>query len=116
MRVMRQRAFGGAGAQDCVASFAKDPTSGKERRMIGRGFSGSGGRKDQPSGQLRGHLFQVFKAPLICADVNSGCVIDGHRITNGFGALPAMSIHTLLVWRYSRMASMPLSRPIPERL
>lgn len=46
-----------------------------------------------------------------------GCLstVD-YLITNGFGAFPAMSIHTLFVCRYSRIASIPLSRPIPERL
>ena len=38
-----------------------------------------------------------------------------HRMTNGFaGTSVAVEIHTLLVSRYSRTASMPLSRPTPE--
>jgi len=40
----------------------------------------------------------------------SGLVICVHP------SLPAKSIHTLLVCRYSRMASIPLSRPMPDRL
>ncbi len=38
-----------------------------------------------------------------------------HRITNGLaGTSVAVEIQTLLVSRYSRTASMPLSRPTPE--
>lgn len=39
-----------------------------------------------------------------------------HRITNGLsGVSRLVEIQTLLVSRYSRIASMPLSRPMPER-
>jgi hypothetical protein len=43
-------------------------------------------------------------------------VLERYRITKGLGALPAISIQTLLVCKYSWIASDPLSRPIPDRL
>src|SRR5690554_2562762 len=39
-----------------------------------------------------------------------------YRITNGFAVAAPVLIHTLLVCKYSRMASMPFSRPRPECL
>jgi len=73
--------------------------------------------QNQQSGQLRGHLFQVLKVRLHCDRVGNGLIVSlSHRITNGFGALPEVSIQTLLVWRYSRIASIPFSRPIPDLL
>ena len=38
------------------------------------------------------------------------------RMTNGSGVSFAVLIQTLLVWRYSRIASIPFSRPTPDRL
>ena len=37
-------------------------------------------------------------------------------MTKGFGAFPTVSIQTLFVCRYSRIASIPLSRPSPDLL
>jgi hypothetical protein len=44
-----------------------------------------------------------------------GGFATGQRMTKGLaGTSVAVEIHTLLVSRYSRTASMPLSRPTPE--
>lgn len=73
--------------------------------------------QNQQSSQLRRNLLQVFEVRLHSDRVgNSLIVYPGHRITKGFGALPEVSIQTLLVCRYSRIASMPFSRPIPDLL
>jgi len=40
----------------------------------------------------------------------------GYLSPNGLAVLPSMSIHTLLVCRYSRIASIPPSRPKPDLL
>ena len=76
---------------------------------------GAGRLKHQQPGQLRRHLLQVLEVSLHRQYVSSRLVVD-HLITNGFGAFPAVSIQTLLVCRYSRIASIPFSRPIPDLL
>ena len=63
-----------------------------------------------PYGVLR-RPYQTF--PLSIDSPLSESVLP---LTKGLGTLPEMSIQTLLVWRYSWMASAPLSRPIPDRL
>ena len=70
---------------------------------------------DEEGWKLRGHLFQVLEVNLHRKYVGRCLVVD-HLITNGFGAFPAVSIQTLLVCRYSRIASIPFSRPIPDLL
>ncbi len=76
-----------------------------------------GSLKHQQSGQLGRNLLQVFEVRLHCDGVGNDLIVNlSHRITNGFGALPEVSIQTLLVCRYSRIASIPFSRPIPDLL
>lgn len=74
----------------------------------------SGRSQHEQARELRGSLAQVLELLAGIDDVGRGRVV--YRITNGFGLLPEMSIHTLFVCKYSRMASAPLSRPMPERL
>ena len=119
------------GAAQTVGGVAMKLGRGDEHGMVRRAFFRAGGGEDEQAGQLRRDLTQVFEVAAVFENVDDGGVVDemrqrlggrhaviarAYRITNGFGALPAMSIQTLLVCRYSRMASRPLSRPMPERL
>lgn len=47
--------------------------------------------------------------------INQLRYLRNYRMTNGFAGMPcAYEIQVLLVSRYSRMDSTPLSRPMPE--
>ncbi len=110
---------------------------GFEHRMVGScAFASGGGQHEQPR-QLRSDLPQILEMLLSEQDVGDGFVVNifpaiggfhgdlftqfgtprrTYLMMNGFGAFPAMSIQTLFVCKYSRIASIPLSRPIPDRL
>src|ERR1700733_7059033 len=103
---MRQGALGGLGARDSISGLAKELARGEQRRMIRQRLLRSGCGQHQQSRKLRGNLLQIFKTFLIFDNVRCGRVVyhepstlstPDYRITNGFGALPAMSIQTLLV-------------------
>ena len=109
-----------AGAQghtrlvQCFERIAVELSGGSDYGMMRPRTWRSGRSQYQQTGQLRGHLAQIFEAASRFENIGGGLVV--YRSTNGLGVLPEISIHTLFVCRYSRIASMPLSRPMPDRL
>src|SRR5579885_2944517 len=119
--VMTPGARSRAGTLYGVGGFGVQMHGRFQHGMSGNTAAGAGGLKHQQTRELRGHLPEILKRFSRFEYVRDGgfvelCCKRLHRITNGFGLLPEMSIHTLLVCRYSRIASAPLSRPIPDRL
>src|SRR5579872_819256 len=103
------------GQQPIRRAFVQLP-GGSEHEVVRHCLSAAGCLENQEPRKLCGNLFEVLEILLRGKNVAGGLVVNHYRITNGFGALPATSIQTLLVCRYSRIASMPFSRPIPDRL
>lgn len=114
--VVGARARSGTQAFETIRCAFEQPPRRRKHRMIGNSHFAAGGFQNQKAGKLRGDLLQVLEVRLGGEDIAGGLIVDHYRITNGFGTFPAMSIHTLFVCRYSRMASIPFSRPIPDRL
>ena len=113
--MMRSCARRDPSASESIRGMIVNLLRRREHRMIGR--LAASRFQDQQPGELRRHLLQILEPSLRRQYVFNGLVVNfRHRITNGFGALPAVSIQTLLVCRYSRIASIPFSRPMPDRL
>ena len=95
--------FSRAPAAGLCAGICRPPDAAADRigRAAGKIIAGRLAGKPQGEGRA---IIAIFTRPYI-----------SQRITNGLaGTSFAVEIHTLLVSRYSRIASMPLSRPSPE--
>ena len=114
VRMMAPRVRGHAGGLNRVGGTLVKMVGRFENGMVRPRRLRSGCRQHQQAGQLRGNLAKVLEVFAGFDDIRCRRVV--YRITNGFGLLPEMSIHTLFVCKYSRMASAPLSRPMPDRL
>lgn len=111
---MLPRAERDAGALKVFYGSSVELIGGVEHGMVRPRALGTGGIEHQQACELRRHLAQILEVLAVFENVGDSVVV--YRITKGLGLLPEMSIHTLFVCKYSRIASDPLSLPIPDRL
>ena len=83
MRMVRACASRGAGPPDAVRRFVKQHLRRAEHRVVGSRAAGAGGREHQQSGELGGHVTQVFEVGTGREDVRDRQVVE--RVGHGHG-------------------------------
>lgn len=128
MVMMFPRAGSYAGVLKAFRRLSIELAGRDEHGMMRARALGPGRVEHQQPRELGRYLAEILEVLAAFENVGSSVVVSStgipawvwffrpYRNTKGLGLFPEMSIHTLFVCKYSRIASDPLSLPIPDRL